>query len=131
MKTLIKLCMIWLLCIGCQKKEPAIQLPECTCQDFEVSPDSTSYKGMIFYPENGYTSPYRIKLDYPRMSVEVCSDSNFLNQLKLKQIKDSTLVKFTYNMVLIGTIKKGVDCNRLNTGGDPTFLVRIVKIEKQ
>jgi hypothetical protein len=84
--------------MGCEKK---IQYEPCTCVDYNVFRYIDSTEGVIYFntnPKIGY-SLYMPQIGGFSGSVSICLDSIFLNQLKKKQVKDSSTIKFSFGYI--------------------------------
>jgi hypothetical protein len=90
------------------------QIADCTCEDYKIILDFGVQEGEMIFPSNG-GKLYRIQTKglvsgYGPLFV-ICSDSTFLNQLKMKQVTDGSTIKFTGGGI----------------GGDPIIPCNIVK----
>jgi hypothetical protein len=83
--------------MGCEKK---IQYEPCTCIDYNVGRYIDSTEGVIYFRTNpvGY-SLYMPQIGGFSGNGTICLDSIFLNQLKKKQVKDSSTIKFSFGYI--------------------------------
>jgi hypothetical protein len=86
---------------ACKKKiEEKPVLPICTCKDANVFNKYINQEGELCYPDTAIGSVYSLRNVKGLISLygpdfNVCFDTLFLNQIKIKQIKDKSIVKFS------------------------------------
>lgn len=134
MKTLIKIVIIGVICLGCKKSnEVESQSTKCDCKDFEIvnTQGYTITKGQVFFPIDS-TYAYSV-IDTEHLlpdyvgNFAICNDTSFINQLKAKHITDSSFVKVTSTNPITNN-GKGVFCSIKFKDGS-TLKVITVKIK--
>jgi hypothetical protein len=121
MKKLIVLLAL-VFCLDCTKPEVVKELYlSCDCNNKPIEQELTSLVGFITFPRSTKDSYGIYITDFPPSEIlpsfGVCTDSVFINLLRIEKIADSTIVKFS------GGFVKGVVCRGLGP-------VRITSLKK-
>jgi hypothetical protein len=84
---------------ACKKKvEDKPVLPTCTCKDLNILKNYIDQEGEIEKQDSTHYLLINTKGDISSRFgtyCRICTDSLFLNQIKIKQIQDHSIVKFT------------------------------------
>ena len=116
------------LFFSCIDKEETPPIPNCTCDDYNITDYFSDEEGKIIFPISGWKT-YQIVAKKPIAGVRpdfvVCSDSTFLSQITIKQIKDGSVIKFSGG-ILGGMAKR--DCTGIAAEA-PSAVIRVKTID--